>query len=65
MPYLDAFVVPVSKQNLTAYRRLRLARTAGTVWRERGAVKLKPDEVAVFSWIVFPSRHDCTASTWP
>ena len=78
MPYIDGFVVPVPKQNLAAYRRL--ARKAGAVWREHGAlhyvecladdvkpgkvtsfpqaVKLKPDEVVVFSWIVYASRRD-------
>jgi uncharacterized protein YbaA (DUF1428 family) len=76
MSYVDGFVVPVPKQNLAAYRRL--ARKAGAIWREHGAlayvecladdvkpgkvtsfpqaVKLKPDEVVVFSWIVYKSR---------
>ena len=74
--YVDGFVLPVPKKNLAAYRRM--ARKAGRVWREHGAlefmenvaddvkpgkwtsfpksVKLKPDEVVVFSWIVFKSR---------
>ena len=78
MPYVDGFVVPVPKNKLTAYRRL--ARKAGKVWREHGAlhyvecvaddvkagkvtsfpqaVKLKPDEVVVFSWIVYASRRE-------
>lgn len=78
MPYVDGFVVPVPKQNLAAYRRL--ARKAGSIWREHGAlhyvecvaddvkpgkvtsfpqaVKLKPEEVVVFSWIVYASRRD-------
>ena len=76
MNYVDGFVVPVPKAQLAAYRRL--ARKAGQIWREHGAlsyvecvaddvkpgkltsfpqaVKLKPDEVVVFSWIVFSSR---------
>ncbi|SFS02518.1 Uncharacterized conserved protein YbaA, DUF1428 family [Dyella sp. OK004] len=76
MSYVDGFVVPVPRKNLAAYRRL--ARKAGSIWREHGAleyiecladdvkpgkqtsfpqaVKLKPDEVVVFSWIVFKSR---------
>lgn len=76
MNYVDGFVVPVPKLQLAAYRRL--ARQAGAVWREHGAleyiecvaddvkpgkrtsfpqaVKLKDDEVVVFSWIVYPSR---------
>ena len=78
MAYVDGFVVPVPKKRLAAYRRM--ARKAGKVWREHGAlhymecvaddvkagkvtsfpqaVKLKPDEVVVFSWIVFASRRD-------
>ena len=78
MSYVDGFVVPVPKNRLTAYRRL--ARKAGKVWREHGAlhyvecvaddvkpgkvtsfpqaVKLKPDEVVVFSWIVYASRRE-------
>lgn len=37
MAYVDGFVVPVPKKNLQAYRRL--ARTAGKVWREHGALQ--------------------------
>lgn len=76
MSYVDGFVVPVPKKDLAAYRRM--ARKAGKVWREHGAleyrecvaddvkpgkltsfpqsVKLKPDEIVVFSWIVYSSR---------
>ena len=76
MRYVDGFVVPVPKENLNAYRRL--ARKAGKIWREHGAleyvecvaddvstgkltsfprsVKLKDDEVVVFSYIVYRSR---------
>jgi uncharacterized protein YbaA (DUF1428 family) len=75
--YVDGFVLPVPKDNLAAYRKL--ARLAGKVWREHGAlqyiecveddvkpgkltsfpqaVKLKPGEVVVFSWIVYRSRR--------
>lgn len=35
--YVDGFVVPVPKKNLDAYRRL--ARKAGKVWREHGALQ--------------------------
>ena len=74
--YVDGFVLPVPKKNLDAYRRM--ARKAGKIWREHGAlefrecvaddvktgkitsfpqsVKLKPDEIVVFSWIVYKSR---------
>ena len=75
--YVDGFVVPVPKRNLDAYRKM--ARKAGRIWREYGAieyvecvaddvkpgkttsfpqsVKLKPDEVVVFSYIVYKSRR--------
>jgi len=77
MSYVDGFVVPVPKKNLDAYRRM--ARKAGKIWREYGAleyiecveddvkpgkrtsfpqsVKLKADEVVVFSYIVYKSRR--------
>ncbi len=78
MAYVDGFVVPVPKDKLAAYRSM--ARLAGKVWREHGAldyqeyiaddvktgkltsfprsVKLKADEVVVFSYIVYKSRRD-------
>ncbi len=37
MSYVDGFVVPVPQKNLAAYRRM--ARRAGTVWRELGALE--------------------------
>ncbi|MDE2070413.1 MAG: DUF1428 domain-containing protein [Gammaproteobacteria bacterium] len=76
MSYVDGFVLPVPKKQLPAYRRM--ARKAGRIWREHGAVqyvecladdvkpgkltsfpqavKLKPGEIVVFSWIVYKSR---------
>jgi uncharacterized protein YbaA (DUF1428 family) len=36
MGYVDGFVVPVPKRKLAAYRRM--ARTAGKIWREHGAL---------------------------
>ncbi|MFC4820289.1 DUF1428 domain-containing protein [Dokdonella ginsengisoli] len=78
MSYVDGFVLPVPKANLAAYRKL--ARLAGKIWREHGAlhyvecvaddvqpgkvtsfpqaVKLKPGEVVVFSWVVYKSRAE-------
>ena len=75
--YVDGFVLPLPKSKIAEYRRL--ARQAGKVWLEHGAlafhenvaddvkrgkwtsfpqaVKLKPGEVVVFSWIVFKSRR--------
>ena len=37
--YVDGFVVPVPKRNLDAYRRM--ARKAGKVWREHGALEFR------------------------
>jgi uncharacterized protein YbaA (DUF1428 family) len=78
MSYVDGFVLPVPKANLAAYKRL--ARKAGKIWKEYGAlhymecvaddvkpgkltsfpqaVKLKPDEVVVFSWILYASKRE-------
>ena len=39
MTYVDGFVVPVPTKNLSAYRRM--ARTAGKVWREHGALEYR------------------------
>ena len=36
MAYVDGFIVAVPKKNLDAYRRL--ARKAGKIWREYGAL---------------------------
>jgi uncharacterized protein YbaA (DUF1428 family) len=74
--YVDGYVVPVKKARLDEYKRL--ARKAGKVWIEYGAlevhetvaedvkpgkwtsfpqaVKLKDDEVVIFSYIIFKSR---------
>lgn len=35
--YVDGFVLPVPKKNLAAYRRM--ARRAGQVWRDHGALE--------------------------
>jgi uncharacterized protein YbaA (DUF1428 family) len=39
MQYVDGFVVPVPKRNLIEYRRM--ARQAGKVWREHGALEYR------------------------
>ena len=39
MPYVDGFVLPIPKKNVAAYRRL--ARKAGRVWREHGALEYR------------------------
>ena len=37
--YVDGFVLPVPKRNIDAYRRI--ARKAGKIWREHGALEYK------------------------
>jgi uncharacterized protein YbaA (DUF1428 family) len=37
MRYVDGFVLPVSKKNVAAYRRM--AQKAGKVWRDHGALE--------------------------
>lgn len=76
MPYVDGFLIAVPAKHVAAYRRI--ARNAGKVWMEYGAlqyvesvaddvqpgrltsfpqaVKLKPGEVVVFSFITYRSR---------
>ncbi|MGH6934149.1 MAG: DUF1428 domain-containing protein [Dongiaceae bacterium] len=39
MPYVDGFVLPISRKNLEAYRRV--ARKAGKIWREYGALEYR------------------------
>jgi uncharacterized protein YbaA (DUF1428 family) len=55
MPYVDGFVVPVPKKNLTAYRAM--ARKAGKVWRDHGALEFREcvaDDVKVGKRTSFP-----------
>lgn len=55
MPYIDGFVVPVPKKNIDDYRRI--ARKAGKVWREHGALDYQEciaDDVKVGKWTSFP-----------
>jgi uncharacterized protein YbaA (DUF1428 family) len=55
MAYVDGFVVPVPKKNLEAY--LELARTAGAVWREHGALEYREgvaDDVKAGEHTSFP-----------
>jgi uncharacterized protein YbaA (DUF1428 family) len=39
MNYVDGFLVPVQKRNIAAYRRM--ARMAGKIWREHGALEFR------------------------
>ena len=55
MRYVDGFVVPVPKDKLNAYRRM--ARRAGKVWREHGAleyVECVADDVSTGKVTSFP-----------
>ncbi len=55
MVYVDGFIVPVPKKNLAAYRNL--ARKAGRIWKEFGALEFKEcvaDDVKVGKWTSFP-----------
>ena len=53
--YVDGFIVPVPRKKLPAY--LRMARTAGKVWRDHGALHYREcvaDDVKVGKWTSFP-----------
>ena len=53
--YVDGFVLPVPKKKRAAY--LKMARKAGKVWREHGALDYKEcvaDDVKPGKWTSFP-----------
>jgi len=55
MRYVDGFVLPVPRKNLPAY--LRLARKAGKVWRDLGAIEYREsvgDDLKVKMGVPFP-----------
>jgi uncharacterized protein YbaA (DUF1428 family) len=55
MAYVDGFVIPVPTKNLKAYRAI--AKKAGKVWREHGALDYKEciaDDVKPGKWTSFP-----------
>ena len=55
MPYVDGFVLPVPKKKVEAYRRM--AKKAGKVWREHGAIEFKEciaDDVQMGKLTSFP-----------
>lgn len=70
MPYVDGFVVPVPKKNLDAYRRM--ARKAGKVWREHGALEfrecvaddVKPGKLTSFPQSVNLKRGETVVFSW-
>ena len=53
--YVDGFVVPVPRRNAADYRRI--ARRAGRIWREHGALEYREciaDDVKPGRWTSFP-----------
>ena len=55
MAYVDGFVVPVPKKKMKAY--LAIAKKAGKVWKDHGAVdyvECIADDVKVGKWTSFP-----------
>ena len=53
--YVDGFIVPVPKRKRAAY--IKMARKAGKVWREHGALDYKEcvaDDVKPGKWTSFP-----------
>ena len=70
MPYVDGFVVPVPKKNLQAYRRM--ARKAGKIWREHGALQyvecvaddVKPGKLTSFPQAVKLKAGEAVWFSW-
>ncbi len=70
MPYVDGFVLPVPKKNLQAYRRM--ARRAGKVWREHGALQyvecvaddVKPGKLTSFPQAVKLKAGEAVWFSW-
>jgi uncharacterized protein YbaA (DUF1428 family) len=68
--YVDGFVVPVPKKNLSAYRRL--AQKAGKVWREHGALEyvecvaddVKPGKLTSFPQSVKLKPGETVVFSW-
>ena len=68
--YVDGFVVPVPKKNLQAYRRM--AKKAGKVWREHGALDyvecvaddVKPGKLTSFPQSVKLKAGEVVVFSW-
>jgi uncharacterized protein YbaA (DUF1428 family) len=68
--YVDGFVVPVPKKSLAAYRAL--ARKAGKLWREYGALEyvecvaddVKPGKHTSFPQSVKLARNEVVVFSW-
>jgi len=57
MRYVDGYVLPVPRKNLQAYARI--ARKAGKIWREHGALEFREcagDDLDVKGMVSFPRR---------
>jgi uncharacterized protein YbaA (DUF1428 family) len=55
MSYVDGFVLPVPEKNLEVY--LRMARKAGKIWREHGALEYREcvgDDLDIKKLVPFP-----------
>ena len=70
MHYVDGFVVPVPTKRIAAYRRM--ARKAGRIWREHGALQftecvaddVKPGKVTSFPQSVKLKRGETVVFSW-
>ena len=70
MSYVDGFVVPVAQQNLAAYRSM--ARKAGKIWREHGALEyiecvaddVKPGKLTSFPQAVKLKDGEVVVFSW-
>lgn len=70
MAYVDGFVLPVPTANLAAYRRM--ARKAGAVWKEYGALEyhecvaddLQPGKLTSFPQSVKLKADETVAFAW-
>jgi uncharacterized protein YbaA (DUF1428 family) len=70
MHYVDGFVLPVPKKKLQAYRRM--ARKAGKIWREHGALDykecvaddVKPGKLTSFPQSVKLKRGEVVMFSW-
>lgn len=69
-PYVDGFVIPVPVKNLGAYRRL--ARKAGKVWMDHGALEyvecvaedVKPGKLTSFPQSVKLRKNETVVFSW-
>ncbi len=70
MPYVDGFVVPVPKRKVEDYRKI--ARKAGRIWREHGALDyvecvaddVKPGKLTSFPQSVKLKKGETVVFAW-